>query len=183
MKRRFSLITVGLLFFLALFLGMQLNNLISGDSIFVQLNKFKDVLSYAEKDYVDEVDTQKLVENAITGMLSHLDPHSVYIPATELTKVEEDFQGSFEGIGVEYDVINDTLFVVSPLPGGPSEALGILAGDKIIKINDSSAVGINRDDVPKKLRGPKGTHVKVAIYRAGEKNLIDFDITRDKIPL
>lgn len=183
MKRRFSLITVGLLFFLALFLGMELNNLFSGDSIFVQLNKFKDVLSYAEKDYVDEVDTQKLVENAITGMLSKLDPHSVYIPATELTKVEEDFQGSFEGIGVEYDVINDTLFVVSPLPGGPSEALGILAGDKIIKINDSTAVGINRDDVPKKLRGPKGTHVKVAIYRAGEKNLIDFDITRDKIPL
>jgi carboxyl-terminal processing protease len=183
MKRRFSTLTVGILFFLALFLGMELNNLISGDSIFDQLNKFKDVLSLSEKFYVDDVDTQKLVESAINGMLSTLDPHSVYIPPAQLGKITEDFQGSFEGIGVEYDVINDTLFVVAPVPGGPSEALGIMAGDKILRINDSSSVGIKREDVPKKLRGPKGTHVRVAILRAGEKDLIDFDITRDKIPL
>ncbi|HUL43007.1 MAG TPA: S41 family peptidase [Bacteroidota bacterium] len=183
MKRRFSTLTVMLFCVLALILGMQLNNLISGDTIFDQLNKFKDVLSYTEKYYVDNVDTPKLVETAITGMLGSLDPHSVYIPASELTRVEEDFQGSFEGIGVEYDVVNDTLVVVSPLPGGPSEGLGILAWDKIVKINDSNAVGIKREDVPKKLRGPKGTHVKVSIFRPGEKTLLDFDITRDKIPL
>lgn len=183
MKKRFSVTTVSVLFFLALFLGMQLNTLISGDNIFEQLNKFKDVLSLAEKFYVDDVDTPKLVESAITGMLETLDPHSVYIPASHLPKIKEEFHGSYEGIGIEYLVVSDTLLVVSPLPGGPSEALGILSGDKILKINDSSSVGIKQDDVPKKLRGPKGTHVKVSILRPGEKNLIDFDIVRDKIPI
>ena len=134
MKKRFSFATVSILIIVALFLGMQINSVISGDNIFEQLNKFKDVLSLTEKYYVDDVDTQKLVEAAINGMLSNLDPHSVYIPASQLQKVTEDFQGSFEGIGVEYDVINDTLIVVSPVSGGPSEALGILAGDKILKL-------------------------------------------------
>ncbi len=183
MKKRFSLWTVLVLVFLALFLGMQANSVISGDNIYEQYNKFKDVLSYAEKNYVDEVDTKKLTEAAIKGMLGTLDPHSVYIPASDVPRINEEFQGSFEGIGVEYDVIKDTLIVVSPIPGGPSEGLGILAGDKILKIDDSSSVGIKRDDVPKKLRGPKGTHVKVSVFRPGEKEMIDFDITRDKIPL
>ncbi len=183
MKKRFSIATVTLLVVGALFLGMQVNSVISGDNIFEQLNKFKDVLSFTEKYYVDDVDTKKLVESAISGMLTSLDPHSVYIPASQLTRINEEFQGSFEGIGVEYDVINDTLVVVSPVTGGPSEALGILANDRIVKINDTSSVGIKRDDVPKKLRGPKGTHVKVSIFRPGVKSLFDFDITRDKIPL
>ena len=183
MKKRYSASTVGFLTIFALFLGMQLNKLISGDSIFEQLTKFKEVLSYTEKYYVDDVDTPKLVESAINGMLAELDPHSVYIPASQISRVTEEFQGSFEGIGVEFEVINDTLIVVAPIPGGPSEALGILSGDKIVKINDTSAIGIKREDVPKKLRGPKGTHVKVSIYRTGEKELLDFDITRDKIPL
>ncbi len=183
MKKRFSLMTVAISVILALFLGMQLNNVISGDNIFEQLTKFKDVLSLAEKYYVDDIDSQKLVESAINGMLDDLDPHSVYIPASQLPKITEEFQGSFEGIGVEYDVINDTLQVQLTVAGGPSEALGILSGDKILKINDTSAVGIKRDDVPKKLRGPKGTHVKVTIHRPGMKDLIDFDIVRDKIPL
>jgi carboxyl-terminal processing protease len=183
MKNRFSLTTVGFIFLVALLLGMQIDKLISGDSIFEQLNKFKDVLSYAEKFYVEEVDTPKLVESAINGMLSSLDPHSVYIPASQLQRVTEDFQGNFEGIGVEFEVLNDTLMVVTPLAGGPSEQLGILANDKIVKINDSTSVGIKREDVPKKLRGPKGTHVKITIFRAGEKDLLDFDIIRDKIPI
>jgi len=183
MRKRFSLTTVIILFFVALMLGMQINNLISGDNIFEQLNKFKEVLVYAEKFYVDDVDTPKLVESAINGLLSNLDPHSVYIPAKQLPRVNEDFHGSFEGIGVEYDVVNDTLIVILPVAGGPSDLLGILAGDKIIKINDTSAIGIKREDVPLKLRGPKGTHVKVTIFRAGEQNLYDFDIIRDKIPL
>ncbi len=183
MKKRFSITSVGILFFLALFLGFQLNSLISGDNIFEQLNKFKDVLSLTDKYYVDNVDTPKLVEHAINGLLADLDPHSVYIPPAQLVKVTEDFQGSYDGIGVEYQVMKDTLIVVSPLPGGPSEALGILSGDKIVRINDSSAVGIKQEDVPKKLRGPKGTHVKVSIARQGISDLIDFDITRDKIPI
>jgi carboxyl-terminal processing protease len=183
MTKRFSLTTVLILIAAALFFGTQINNVFSGNNIYVQLNKFQDVLSYAEKFYVDTVDAKVLVEGAINGMLSKLDPHSVYIPASQLQRVEEEFRGSFEGIGVEFDVLNDTLIVVSPIVGGPSEALGILSGDKILKINDTSAIGIKREDVPKKLRGSKGTKVKVSIFRVGMNNLLDFEIVRDKIPL
>lgn len=155
----------------------------SGDSALENLRKIKDVFDTANKNYVDEVDTQKLSDAAIKGMLNELDPHSVYIPAKEMVKVEEDFRGSFEGIGVEFDVINDTLTIVAPISGGPSEKLGILASDRILRINDTNCIGIKREDVPKKLRGPKGTHVKVSIRRAGVGELLDFDIERDKIPI
>jgi carboxyl-terminal processing protease len=183
MKKRFSTFSVFVLCVGALLLGMVLDTVISGDNIYEQITKFKDVLSYVEKNYVEEVDTPKLTESAINGLLETLDPHSVYIPVSNVAAANEPFQGSFEGIGVEFDVMNDTILVVSPISGGPSEALGILAGDKIVKIDDTTSVGIKREDVPKKLRGPKGTRVKVAIARGGEKDLIDFDIVRDKIPI
>lgn len=183
MKKQFSLPVVSILVAIALLIGTQAGSVYSGDNIFDQLNKFKDVLSLAEKFYVDDVDTKKMVESAISAMLQDLDPHSVFIPAKDVPKITEEFRGSFEGIGVEFEVRNDTLRVVTPVPGGPSEALGILAGDKIVRINDTSAIGITQEDVPKKLRGPKGTRVRVTIQRPGEKNLIDFDIVRDRIPL
>jgi len=181
--RRFSLWTVVAVAVVALLLGTVLSSVFSSDNIYVQLNKFKDVLSLTEKYYVDDTDTQKLVEAAISGLLNTLDPHSVYIPASQVPRVNEEFQGSFEGIGIEFDVLNDTLTVVSPIPGGPSEALGILAGDKIVSIDGESAIGITREGVVKKLRGPKGTRVKVNIARAGTKDALDFEIVRDKIPL
>ena len=183
MRKRFSLLTVGLLVVLSILAGAQLNRLFSGDSLYPQVGKFSDVLSFTYKYYVDDVDTQKLTESAIGGLLSQLDPHSVYIPLSAMQKVTEDFQGSFEGIGIEYQVLNDTLLVVAPIAGGPSEALGIQSGDKIVKIDDSSSVGIAQEAVPKKLRGPKGTKVKVQIVRAGIKGVLDFEITRDKIPI
>ncbi len=183
MKRRFSLFTVVALVLLSFVAGSMLNTLISGDNIYVQMEKFRDVISLTEKFYVDDVDTPKLIEAAINGVLGQLDPHSVYIPASQLTRVNEEFQGSFEGVGIEYQVLNDTLLVVSPIAGGPSEALGIQAGDKIVRINDSSAIGITQEGVQKKLRGPKGSKVKVLIVRAGIPNPLEFDIVRDKIPL
>jgi carboxyl-terminal processing protease len=164
-------------------LGIYIQPVISGDNIYEQLGKFKDVLSTVQKNYVDDVDTPKLVEAAIVGMLNELDPHSVYIPAEQQKRVEEDFRGSFQGIGVEFDLVHDTITIVSPIAGGPSEALGIQAGDKIIKIDGDNAVGMSRDDVPKKLRGPKGTHVQVTVVRSGAKDPLQFDITRDNIPL
>ena len=164
-------------------LGMYVQPAVSSDSVFEQVRKFNEVLSNSTKNYVDEVDTQALTEAAIRGMLEELDPHSVYISAKEMERVEEDFKGSFEGIGVQFDIINDTITIISPITGGPSEELGILAGDKIVRIDDSVAVGIKQADVPKKLRGDKGSHVKVHIKRAGEKELLVFDIVRDKIPL
>jgi len=183
MKKRFSTYTVVIFCCLALLSGMQISTVISGDNIFEQLGKFKDVLSLTEKYYVEEIDTQKLVEAAINGLLNQLDPHSVYIPASKLSAINEEFQGSFDGIGVEFEVVSETLLVVSPIAGGPSEALGILGGDKILKINDTSCIGIKEGDVPKKLRGPKGTHVKVSISRAGVKDLMEYDIVRDKISI
>ncbi|MBM2839839.1 MAG: Periplasmic protease [Bacteroidetes bacterium] len=99
MRKRFSAATVGALIIVSLFAGAILTNVISGDNIYEQINKFKDVLSYAEKNYVEDVDTQKLTEAAVTGMLNQLDPHSIYIPAAQLQKVNEEFQGSFEGVG------------------------------------------------------------------------------------
>lgn len=183
MIKRFSWATVIILMAAALFFGTQLNTVFSGDNIYVQFSKFKDVLSLTEKFYVEEINSKELVEGAIVGLLQKLDPHSVYIPAAQAKRVEEEFKGSFEGIGIEFDVLNDTLVVVSPIVGGPSEALGILAADKILKIDDTTAIGIKREDVPKKLRGPKGTKVKVTILRTGMKDLLEFEIIRDKIPL
>ncbi|MGB9770429.1 MAG: S41 family peptidase [Candidatus Kapaibacteriota bacterium] len=163
--------------------GFYFSPLFSTDNIYQQIKKVDRVLNIIAKNYLEPVDTQKLTEAAIKGMLNELDVHSVYISAEEMKRVSEDFQGSFEGIGVEFDVINDTIVVVSPIPGGPSEALGIRPGDKIVKIDGESAIGISRSDVPKKLRGPKGTIVEVDIKREGEKNLLHFSIKRDKIPL
>lgn len=183
MRKRFSLLTTGIIVLVALLAGAQLNRMFSGDNIYQQVGKYNDVLNLTYKYYVDDVDSQKLTESAITGLLGQLDPHSVYIPASAMQKVTEDFQGSFEGIGIEYQVLNDTLLVVAPIVGGPSEALGIQSGDKIVKINDSSAVGITQEGVQKKLRGPKGSHVKVTIVRTGMKEKLEFDIARDKIPI
>ena len=183
MRKRFSLASVLLMAAVSLFAGAFLNTMMSSDDIREQTTKFMDVLSITRKYYVENVDTEKLTESAINGMLEQLDPHSVYIPAAQQQRVNEEFQGAFEGIGIEYQVLNDTLLVISPIVGGPSEALGIQAGDKIVRIDDTSAVGITQDGVQKKLRGPKGTKVRVSIFRTGLAGLLEFEITRDKIPL
>lgn len=172
-----------ILLILGIIIGMKFQNAVSDDKISSQVRKFNDALDVTTRYYVDDVDSQKLTEDAIKGMLDGLDPHSVYISAEQLKRVNEDFQGSFEGIGVEFDVVNDTLTIVSPISGGPSEKLGILAGDKIIKIDGQNAVKISRDDVPKKLKGPKGTKVNVTIIRAGSTAPLEFEIIRDKIPI
>ncbi|HPS64901.1 MAG TPA: S41 family peptidase, partial [Ignavibacteria bacterium] len=181
-KKYFYFIGV-LVLAVGIFIGMKIQTAVSNDKVNDSIRKYAEVLNLVSQYYVDTVDSEKLTESAINGLLQDLDPHSVYISTEQLKRVNEDFQGSFDGIGVEFDIINDTLTVISPISGGPSEALGIIAGDKIVKIDDKSAVKISRDDVPKKLRGPKGTNVKLTIVRAGSPKLIDFDITRDKIPL
>lgn len=173
----FMLISIGVL------IGMRVNTAASGDDIFDNVKKFNDALTLIQKNYVEDVSTDKLTEAAIRGMLSELDPHSVYITPEQLKRVNEDFQGSFEGIGVEFDIVNDTITIVTPITGGPSEALGIQAGDKIVKIDGESAIKMSREDVPKKLRGAKGTKVNVTIFRTGSPKLLEFEIIRDKIPL
>lgn len=182
-KIRFSIWTVIGVVVVSLFVGMEINEVISGDNLYVQLSKFKDVLSLTEKYYVDEVDSQKLTEAAIVGLLDQLDPHSVYIPPRAFEQVEEDFRGRFEGIGIEFRVLNDTITVMQPIGGGPSAKLGILANDKIVRIDGKTAVGFSNDQVRNSLRGPKGTRVTVVIVRAGEPDDLVFEITRDVIPL
>ena len=150
-----------------------------------QAYKFTRMLGLIDNFYVDTVDKPQLVEKAIVGMLKELDPHSVYISQDEVKKMNEPLQGSFDGIGVQFNILNDTLMVVSPIAGGPSEKLGIRAGDRIVIIDGDTVagVGLQNSTVVKKLRGKKGTKVVVDIVRQGEKELLQFEIIRDKIPI
>ncbi|MFN5346408.1 MAG: S41 family peptidase [Bacteroidota bacterium] len=147
-----------------------------------KLDALMSMINYA---YVDSIDEKKISDDAIRNLLKELDPHSVYIPAEELKEVNEPLVGNFEGIGVQFSILEDTIMITQTISGGPSEKLGLRAGDRIVKIDGSSVanIGIKNNDVLKKLRGNKGTKVKVDIFRRGNKELIPFTITRDKIPL
>jgi carboxyl-terminal processing protease len=147
-----------------------------------KVNTAMQIIKYA---YVDSVDENKLVETAIVSMLKDLDPHSVYISKKDLQRANEPLEGNFEGVGIQFEILNDTINVVHPTPGGPSEKLGIMSGDKIIKINGELVIGdkITNQFVLDHLRGKRGTVVTVSIYRSGKKGLIDYAITRDKIPI
>lgn len=148
------------------------------------LEKFREILTYIERDYVDEVDAEKLVEGAINKILSDLDPHSVYIPASEATLAKSQLEGEFDGIGIEFNIVKDTIYVVAPISGGPSEKVGIQAGDKIVMVNDSvvASKGITNKDVFSLLRGKKGSTVKLGIKRGKQTDLLDYEVTRDRIP-
>jgi len=157
----------------------------TGKSNFISsLVRFKEILTYVERDYVDEVDAEKLVGEAINEMLEKLDPHSVYIPAKDRELTNSQLEGEFDGIGIEFNIIKDTIYVISPLEGGPSEAVGLLSGDKIVKVDGEgvAGIGVTNRDVFDLLRGPKGTEVEVGIKRRTETDLLYFNITRDKIP-
>lgn len=135
--------------------------------------------------YVDKVDENKLVEEAIIKMLAQLDPHSTYNNAEEVKKMNEPLQGNFEGIGVQFQMIEDTLLVIQPVSNGPSEKVGILAGDRIIAVNDSAIAGVkmSTEDIMTRLRGPKNSEVKLTIVRRGVDDPIYFTVKRDKIPI
>lgn len=158
----------------------------SGNSndLMKSLFKFREVMNYVDREYVDSVDTELLVETAIEKMLDKLDPHSVYIAAKDMQMAKAQLEGDFEGIGVEFNILKDTIVVVAPLSGGPSEQVGIMAGDKIIKVNDETVAGIKitTEGVFKRLRGKKGSEVNVEIKRGNGKSLLPFKIIRDKIP-
>lgn len=144
-----------------------------------------EIMRYIQARYVDTVNLEDVKKGAITHLLEQLDPHSVYISPEELEHVEEDMSGNFEGIGIEFLIVDDTIQVVTPLSGGPSEAAGIQAGDKIVTIADSVVAGvkISNASIFKRLRGPKGTSVKIGILRGAEKNPRHFNIIRDIIPV
>ena len=146
-------------------------------------------LQYAEVAitnlYVDSVDEKKLVEDAIRGMLNKLDPHSSYSTPKEVKELNEPLNGNFEGIGVQFNMIEDTLLVIQPVTNGPSEKVGILAGDRIVSVNDTAIAGVkmSKEEIMKRLRGPKGTKVHLGIVRQGIKDRLKFMVVRDKIPV
>ena len=135
--------------------------------------------------YVDQIDDNKLVESAIKGMLEELDPHSTYSTPEEVKRMNEPLQGNFDGIGIQFNMAEDTLFVIQPVSGGPSEKVGILAGDRIVMVNDTVIAGVkmSTEDVMRRLKGPKGTLVDVKVLRRGVPELLSFTIRRDKIPM
>ncbi len=135
--------------------------------------------------YVDTVNEDKLVEDAIRGMLEKLDPHSSYTTAKETKAMTESLQGSFEGIGIQFNMMQDTLMVIQTITNGPSEKVGIMAGDRIVSVNDSSIAGVKmaREEIMRRLRGKKGTKVKLGILRRGIGERLYFTVVRDKIPV
>ena len=148
-------------------------------------NKVSLIMSLIEGNYVDTVDSKKIVEAAIPEILKQLDPHTVYIPAKDMQEVSEEMSGNFSGIGVQFSIQNDTIMVIDVISGGPSQKLGIRAGDRIVKVNDSIMAGVKvtNEKVLKKLRGDKGSKVNVSIARKGFPELIPYEIKRGEIPL
>ena len=167
-----------------------LSVLIFGASAHAQINtgsaaKIESLLYHINKMYVDSVNDEHLIDAAIVSMLEELDPHSIYIPREDLEDVNEPLKGNFEGVGIQFNIVKDTIYVVDAIAGGPSERLGIRAGDRIVGIDaqNVAGVGFKNSDVMARLRGKKGSKVNVSILRRGESNPLDFTITRDKIPI
>lgn len=158
---------------------------VAADNNDLELQKLTHAVYFTSHLYVDSVKLSKLVDDAIVGMLEQLDPHSSYIPKEEVKKMNEPLDGSFDGIGVQFQMVEDTLLVIQTISGGPSEKVGIKAGDRIVFVNDTTIAGVKMQntDIMHRLRGPKGTTVRVKVLRRGVRNLIDFRIVRDKIPL
>ncbi len=160
-----------------------------------ELTRLDEILGYINYNYVDTVNTENILrdliqeylqrDEVVEGIFARLDPHSSYMPASSLLAETENLQGNFEGIGIEFNIIRDTILVVSPISGGPSEMLGIRSGDRIVMVEDSlvAGTGVTEDQVRSLLRGPKGSLVRIAVLRLGEPELIPFSITRDQIPL
>ncbi|MFO8235232.1 MAG: S41 family peptidase [Bacteroidales bacterium] len=147
--------------------------------------KFGKALHFIDNQYIDSVDRAELVEEALKKIVDDLDPHTVYLTKEEVQEMNESLEGNFEGIGIEFNIHNDTIYVISPISGGPSEKVGIQAGDRIVKINDENVagIGISTNGVRDRLLGEKGSKVNVTIKRPGVDRLLEFTIVRDKIPI
>ncbi|MEI7502749.1 MAG: S41 family peptidase, partial [Paludibacter sp.] len=150
-----------------------------------QQRKLSNALTAISNLYVDSINDKKIVENTLTAILKELDPHSSYIPKEEVDRVNEPLEGSFEGVGIQFQILDDTLLVAQTISGCPAAKVGVLPGDRIIYIGNELIAGvkIQNSDIMKRLRGPKGSEVTVKILRGGNKELMEFSIIRDKIPI
>lgn len=162
-------------------LGVQLNTYLSDDDLGSQASKLRRALVIIDKKYVDPLQAATVAEEGVKGMVNSLDPHSMYIPARQADDVKDNYEGSFGGIGIVFEVPQDTARVISPVAGGPSEEVGVMAGDRIVKIEDSTAVGLSSTEIQDRLKGEVGTEVQMTVYRPLMEKRITFTITRAKI--
>jgi carboxyl-terminal processing protease len=179
-----ALISVGI------FIGAKMNYTSDEPQLFSLpakkgLNKINELLNYIEQEYVDEISKEDLIEKTINSLLEDLDPHSNYISPKDLSAFNDPLEGNFEGIGIEFNIQKDTVIVINTITGGPSEKIGLLAGDRIVMVDGINIAGINikNEDVVSKLKGPRGTQVNVAVKRSGSGKLMKFDIQRGTIPI
>lgn len=191
---RLAFLPVFIAFFLVIgiYLGFLLSQNSGGKTVifpinqhFKNSNKLYEVMGFIKDMYVDSVNTTELTENSITSILSNLDPHSYYIPAKEFNDMNDPLEGNFQGIGVEFRIIEDTVMIITVISGGPSEKAGIEAGDRIVKVENETiaGIGITSEQVIKKLKGPKDTKVKVGIVRKNSLKVMNYTITRGEIPI
>lgn len=186
-----SILIAPVLFSIAIVLGIFIGRYYKSNEaenmfyIYPRTDKLTNVINYITREYVDPIDKDKIVESTIPKILSELDPHSQYLPASDLVRLNEPLEGNFSGIGVQFNMLNDTLVVIKTIANGPSEKVGILAGDRILVVDGDTMAGkkITSDSIVSRLKGPKGTIVNVGVERPNIDNLLYFDITRDDIPL
>ncbi len=193
MKKKYSILTIvsPILFAIAIIIGIMIGRFYKSNHssnllrIYPHTEKLSNVLNYIQNAYVDRIDKTELEEITIPLILSELDPHSQYVPATDLTEVNEPLEGNFSGIGVQFNMLNDTLIILKTIVNGPSEKVGILAGDRILIVDGDTLAGkrISSDSIVSRLKGPRGTDVNVGIQRKKVDKLIYFNIIRDNIPL
>ena len=185
MKRfnRYYILPAIALVLLGAVLGVQLDTYLSSDDTVKQLKKLQRAFVIINRQYVDPVPSQNVAEEGIRGMLDELDPHSSYIPTEDVRRVRENYQGSFGGIGIVFEVVRDTARVISPVADGPSERAGVMGGDRIVQIEDSTAVGLSSRGIQKRLKGPIGSDVEMTVYRPSVEQEYTYTLTRDEIPL
>ena len=188
-KIRYIPIIIAVSIVAGIFIGTFYANRFSGSPQGIGMtgssNKVNGLLRIIDDQYVDTVNMGELIEDAMPRILGELDPHSSYIPAKDLQAVNDDLRGSFSGIGIQFTILQDTIHVNSVIAGGPSEKVGLMAGDRIVEVNDSAFVGkiVTNNEAMKKLKGPKGSEVKLGIWRQGEKEILHFTIVRGDIPV
>jgi carboxyl-terminal processing protease len=181
------IISIALVFGVLIGLNISKHQQLGGSGILLypKSDKLNNVLKYIEEEYVDTINPAKITDEAIVTLLKGLDPHSIYIPAEEIQSVNEPLEGNFSGIGVQFNILNDTVVVINTIPNGPSALLGILPGDRIIQVDSAVVAGVkmSSESIVKKLKGPEGTFVKVTIKRPSSKRKLVYDIKRNRIPL
>jgi carboxyl-terminal processing protease len=178
---KYHILPAVLLIAIGAVLGVQLDAYLSDDDLGAQLDKMRQALVVINQKYVDELEATDVAEAGVEGMVSSLDPHSTYIPADRADDVKDQYQGTFGGIGIVFEVPEDTARVISPLAGGPSEEVGVMAGDRIVGIEDTSAVGLSSSEIQNRLKGEIDTRVQMTVYRPTTSEHMTFTITREEI--